>query len=252
MLAWVFASLGIICLIASLVVIFYPKWVVILPQELSGKDIENLGEYIGGIDGALLSFAGISFLIVTIFLQKQDLAEQRRELRATRRIHQEQQFANIFFQLLGFHNELVKSFVKDTRLEKLIGKEVIFDLYFHFRKEKENQPAEGIKNDFREFVEKEKSTLKQALQSLVSILRFTINSHLEAGAGELDEKNFRKDFYGFISSHLSEQEEFFLLLHLASDPELLALNKQVRELKIFDFRDVPPFDFLNTSLLVTT
>ncbi|MHB8260132.1 MAG: putative phage abortive infection protein [Bacteroidia bacterium] len=88
----------------------------------------NLGSYLSGTAGVLFSILTISFLLISIFQNKQVIEMQREELEDTRKefIQQNetlknQRFENTFFHLLNLHNEIVdKLYI--TR-EKITGHE---------------------------------------------------------------------------------------------------------------------------------
>ncbi|MCE3228468.1 MAG: hypothetical protein K0S32_3019 [Bacteroidetes bacterium] len=104
-------------LILLLSIIALTWGIFIFIAKFSFKDWDNAGVF-GDSFGAINAlFSGLAFagIIYTIFLQKQELELQRRELRQTRlefKIQNEtlkkQRFENTFFHLLNLHNEIVE------------------------------------------------------------------------------------------------------------------------------------------------
>ena len=207
------------------------------------KESDNRGDFIGGIVGSLLSFSGILLLVKAIKDQQEsikisqdELIAQSKELQATRRIHHEQQFGTIFFQLLGAYGELVKSFETINSLGRdVVGKKCLEELYNDFvRKCIEVDDEETILNKYTDFSKANRLTLKQFNQSLEMVLSFLLRYNLNV--------NLQKKYAGFISAQLSYHEEFFLLLYLTGNSKFS--KEELQNLEIFDFDPEPPFDFL--------
>ena len=90
----------------------YQYWLPILLNSLDQKnELANAGTF-GDSYGALNTlFSGLAFagIIVSIFLQSQELKETREELKGQKEQLERQAFENAFFQLLRLQNQIVES-----------------------------------------------------------------------------------------------------------------------------------------------
>lgn len=233
--------IALFAIIFGAIIYFRPCWFGITTSEK--------GDFIGGIVGSLLSFAGILLLVRAINDQQQSikisqkgLVTQAKELQATRKIHQEQQFGSIFFQLLGAYNELVKSFETiNTLQEGVSGRKCVEYLHENFVKKcKETDDKEMVLAKYRDFAHANKLTIKQFNQSLEMVLSFLLRYDQSPNI------QLQKKYAGFISAQLSYHEEFFLLLFLTEKPQFS--KEELQGLEMFDFEPEPPFapfDFLS-------
>lgn len=215
------------------------------PGKIGGT-YSNYGEFIGGIVGSLLSFAGILLLMQTIKdqqysirISQKALLSQSEELQATRRIHQEQQFGSIFFQLLSTYNELVKSFETINPLSETVsGKKCLKLLHDDFLDRCEaGLGVDAILEKYKQFVDENPLSLVQFNQNLEMVLSITMEYDLEF--------DLKKKYSGFISAQLSYHEEFFLLMYLAAYPQAKFSKEEMRKLKMFDFKPEIGFEFLS-------
>ena len=111
-------QIGAIWLIIIGTVIFISFLVVISFQGIFIRDTYNpdisssIGDFIGGIVGAIWALAGVLFFYVALRYQKKEFELQRKELIETRKILKiqsdtiyKQQFENTFFQLLDVYSK---------------------------------------------------------------------------------------------------------------------------------------------------
>ncbi len=128
----------------------YPLWMEHIFTPKNTEMQSNLGT-LGDSFGALNTlFSGFAFagIIVSIYLQSNELKETRKEIKAqgdqfelqTRALNK-QNFENTFFQLLSLYNEILNSISvykghRENR-EKIFGRDAIQDLYANKFLEKE-------------------------------------------------------------------------------------------------------------------
>ncbi|WP_339704101.1 hypothetical protein [uncultured Sphingosinicella sp.] len=104
---WLFGiSLGFILLLAIAG--------IILPETF--KSLGTWGDFFGGVANPLLTFLTFIAVLVTVWLQHEELGLSRKELsrsadaleRQIESLHK-QNFENTFFQMLSIHNDIVNS-----------------------------------------------------------------------------------------------------------------------------------------------
>lgn len=103
---------GFIILSAGFIPLFHGFFYV-------GGEYNELGDYIGGVSGALWSLAGLLFIYMAFLGQQIEIHYQREELVETRNVFTKQseimvnqQNDNTFFNLLANHRQLVESYNK--------------------------------------------------------------------------------------------------------------------------------------------
>ncbi|MDZ4752745.1 MAG: hypothetical protein SGI87_14095 [Flavobacteriales bacterium] len=203
----------------------------------------KMGDYEGGVGGALLSFAGLLLLLQTIKDQRRDYQAQLDELRLAKRAHEEQQFEVTFFQALNGHNELIKHFEIHTQHGTIVrGKSCLQYLYQEFSRGRpqERTVSETIA-DYAHFCEANRLILLQFIQSIIKLLSYTYKSRVSEDA--------KISLLGFVSAQLSYHEEFFLLLHLTENPEQKELAEFTYRYELFDCRADSPFEVLRQTSL---
>ena len=72
------------------------------------KSAHELGDSFG-LANALFSGLAFAGVIVALLMQRDDLGQQKKELRLTREVFKRQQFESSFFQMLTLHHEIVKA-----------------------------------------------------------------------------------------------------------------------------------------------
>ncbi|MBX2891971.1 MAG: hypothetical protein KF734_13665 [Saprospiraceae bacterium] len=201
-------------------------------SEYTLETWSNLGEFVGGMGGTLLSFAGILLILQTI-------SDQQREMREMRLMHEEQQFEATFFQALNGHNELVKSFELPLPGGKWAnGRICLRYLYREFEEKcKGDLPVEQIFERFIHFSQSDQLIIRQFLQSIEKLVSFTHKAEVQDQA--------KRNLLDFISAQLTYHEEFFFLLYLASKRGDSALTDFVVQYRLFDCHAEQPFSALN-------
>ena len=104
---------GLTGLLIGLLILCHPQsgvWSV-FPDLV--PNVEKRGQWGDSFGFVTALFTGLAFaiLIWTLHVQQEELALQREELRGQKEQLQKQNFESSFFQLLGQHNENVKSMV---------------------------------------------------------------------------------------------------------------------------------------------
>lgn len=129
----------LIFLCLAIAILWLGSFILVYFNLNSWADRSNFGGTFGSINALFsgLAFAGI---IYTILLQRRELSLQRRELAETRKVFQEQsatfksqQFENTFFQLMQFHNEIVKGMdVEINTGREVTGVDCFRNIYIEF------------------------------------------------------------------------------------------------------------------------
>jgi len=88
---------------------FYDNFIN-LKEKISLDNASKIGDFIGGIVGAIFTLVGIVLLYET-------LSFQRKELKESRQVFEKQQFENTFFGLLNLYKDIVQS----IHIEDFIG-----------------------------------------------------------------------------------------------------------------------------------
>ena len=235
------------------------------------KDVERgtFGDMFGTVNALFsgLAFAGI---IITIWLQKTELALQRDELAATRQefIEQnetlsKQRFENTFFHLVSLFNEVINNLYYTHTQLRVRGpskteyeKRQVFDVFFKLLRDNLNRSNFLLENDgaggqsykavenlieeeqisnlrtaYNKFYQDHMHILGHYFMSLYHIFKFIHTSNLT-----IKEKRF---YAAIIRAQLSSTE-LFLIFYNALIPELgypkfLYLSKEYDILQNFDF-----------------
>jgi hypothetical protein len=187
---------------AVVLAILTPFFPFVAPHFLCGKDYlslwSNLGEYVGGMGGTLLSFAGVLLILKTV-------RDQQDEMKDMRLMHEEQQFEATFFQALNGHNELVKCFEMSLPGGRtLTGRVCLLQVYRDFASKFRGTPTvEQIFNEFIQFSQKDHLIISQFLQSIEKLVDYTHKSEVDI--------EVKRDLLGFISAQLTYYEEFLVV-----------------------------------------
>ncbi|HBR68696.1 MAG TPA: hypothetical protein DEA55_04885 [Rhodospirillaceae bacterium] len=133
---------GIICLFVVVAWVVTPWFLTNVFNISQLNDRGVFGDMFGSINAL---FSGLAFVgvIVAILLQKEELEEQRSELKLTREAFEEQnkvlniqRFENTFFQMVSLHNEIVNTMSLPMRYPNPAksyhhGREVFIEIYNH-------------------------------------------------------------------------------------------------------------------------
>lgn len=176
---------------------------------LSGLTDVNKNGVFGDSFGALNTlFSGLAFagIIISIFLQSQELKETREELRGQKEALEKQNFEETFFQLLRLHNEIVSSLTFEY--EK--GRGIFKNLYRQFRitnQKFNDKTPNNINETFLIFHEDYHQYIGHYFRNIYQILKYIKSS---------DVKN-KKSYSNFLRAQLSSDELTILFYNCISD-----------------------------------
>lgn len=92
-------------------------------DPIKSEKIGQLGDFIGGIVGSIWALSGVILFYVALTLQRKEFQLQRRELKETRGVFEQQskqlkiqQRENTFFHLLDNHKKFIDSFSEKARV----------------------------------------------------------------------------------------------------------------------------------------
>ncbi|MDP3896776.1 MAG: putative phage abortive infection protein, partial [Mesorhizobium sp.] len=167
----------------------------------------QFGDQFGWINALFSGFA-FAGIIVTILLQRTELALQRKELRLTRdemskstaqlaeqsRAISKQNFESTFFQLVGLHNDIVKNVQKG----KLVGRDCLRNIYYSM----EATRNAGFKRVV-EVLEMERQHIGHYFRNLYRIYKFVDETFLRDGQTDFEKAKF---YTGIIRAQLSQLE----------------------------------------------
>lgn len=128
-----------------LTVVGYAAIILLFTESITEYSVDKSGVF-GDSFGLLTSlFSGLAFagLIITIVMQKDELALQREELQLTRKefsgqkeelkIQNEtlrvQKFESTFFQMIALHNEIIKSIDIQRGQKEFVGRDAFQEFY---------------------------------------------------------------------------------------------------------------------------
>lgn len=222
------------------------------------------GDTFGAIN-ALFSGLALAGIIYTVWLQKDELALQRKELADTRKEFEQQnetlrkqRFENTFFQLIGIHHSVTREILKHSGSEFLRGGEAIQFLLSEFSgmyyiekqgvslpeitKENYSEYRKLTYNVFRKFYSKNEHYLSHYFNNLISLMRLAKES-------DLIKDTERSFYYSIIISQLSSTEVTLLFYRVFTgwpqDGELfdtLALGAKLDPSKLVDANHSYLFD----------
>lgn len=131
LIAWILSVVSVVFAISGLVVIVFflsslsKSYTVLGEQPLALTETGQVGDFIGGVVGALWSFTGVLLFYLSLRLQRKEFELQREELRQTREEFKTQnntlrlqRFENTFFNLISLHHQIVNSIDFDIYEDK--------------------------------------------------------------------------------------------------------------------------------------
>ena len=220
------------------------------------------GDYVGGVVASTWSLAGLFIIYVAFLGQKQQLIQQKLELkynqfevRATRKeleaqkgqmIEQnktlkQQRFENTFFQILNLHHQIINSTEVKNKEYSHRGRDSFKFIYESFKKHMENK----IKSDFGfvidtylRYYNKNQSELAHYFRNLYHIIKLIKNSDIEDKQryasivrAQLSTHESLLLFYNCLSKHGNEKfkplvEEFHLLKNMPIKELIYELDKE--------------------------
>jgi hypothetical protein len=191
----------------------------------------QFGDLFGSVNALFsgLAFAGI---IITIFLQKEELALQRKELRDTRKVFKtqtitmkRQRFESTFFSMLSLHFGFIQSLKYNDNIR---GADTLSELTENFKiavrdiTEYKDHHYLTYMNRYSTFHSLLYPMTSQYLQSLIALHRI-IQQY------STDEK-IRTRYYGILKSYISLPERKFLFYHVLF-AENSGVNNSIRQIE---------------------
>jgi hypothetical protein len=148
----------------------------------------QFGDMFGAVNAL---FSGLAFtgIIFTILLQREELQEQRRELRLTRKEFKQQnitlrqqRFENTFFNLLATHNEIVKSMdVRRTDTHEIIavGRDCFKKFFDNFEKRVKQAKEDQYKREKKKTIllNSDLDQAKQTVLTLTVVMGLYVKTH---------------------------------------------------------------------------
>ncbi len=215
-IAFFFIWIGVALVVVHVVLFYWDGLILKIASKETLQAMGQFGEYMGGMIGAIWSLASVILFYETLRFQRNELKLQRHELELNRDelLEQTQQFReqnklrfsqsveNTYFQLLMFHNEILKdiSIVLDsdpegnpTEERKIIGGRDAFVEYFHkfntiyqsaidnigITSPSKDEVRGSINEAFSNFMYMYHSELSHYFRNILNILEFLENSKLE-------------------------------------------------------------------------
>lgn len=170
-------------------------------QNISLDNASKFGDFIGGVIGAIFTLVGIILLYET-------LSFQRQELRESRRVFENQQFENTFFNLLTLYQSIVTS----THYEDYMGQSFIGQDFFVEKKKDCFRTFETTNSSFKNrkiaidvysnYYTENKEQVAHYFRTLYRIFK-TI---YESGFSEKKQMYYAK----IVRAQLTESELFFI------------------------------------------
>lgn len=177
---------------------YKPRGVILLPE------FGQMGDFIGGVSGTLFTLVGVILLFETLALQRNELSESRK-------VFQQQQFENTFFNLLNLYNEVVKGLhytdINTFDENVLKGKEFFErqhqDFYNNFiPKNRINKNRKQATLDYLGFYVSTKEQTAHYFRTIYRLFKIISESNFK------DEEKMK--YAKIVRAQLSESECFFL------------------------------------------
>ncbi|MBN8684411.1 MAG: hypothetical protein J0L99_17310 [Chitinophagales bacterium] len=120
----VYDILAKISLFVGIFILFYITIFIVSNLQFAwGKDVTddtlstigNLGDFFGGVIGSFWALTGVFLLYLTLKMQKEELGNQKEELRSTREVFETQKFETTFFNLLERQKQILNEINIATR-----------------------------------------------------------------------------------------------------------------------------------------
>lgn len=216
-----------IVIIAIFVLIFIVYHGIYINGEYDPNITSSIGEFIGGIVGAVWALAGVLFFYVALRYQKREFQLQRKELIETRKILKsqsktlkKQQFEGTFFELLKFFVDYKKSndFNSDV-LKRLSNgmkdghdtKKEPYKLFLYLNDGNppiRDKPARGL---YKSIYSSRRGMVESYMGLLNSIISFVSNSEIN-----------NKEYYNqLINSTLLIAERYLIYCYCLSSKDLV-------------------------------
>lgn len=236
---WLFGiSLGFILLLAIAG--------IILPETF--KSLGTWGDFFGGVANPLLTFLTFIAVLVTVWLQHEELGLSRKELsrsadaleRQIESLHK-QNFENTFFQMLSIHNDIVNSIdLASSGKPNQYGRDCFSTFYTRLTKlfrDEEKKKTTSVNNmlprAYTNFWRDHQPELGHYYRYLFRLVLFVKNSEMGS------------DLYmNLLRAQLSDQE-LLLLFYNGLSPSGAAFKPLIEEWALLD--NMPVIKLLDKS-----
>lgn len=208
---------------------YYPQFIghQISFIEVVFKDGKPDPNEFGDLYGALNTlFSGFAFLgiVVSIFIQSEELSDTRREIKSQTeqfssqtQIMFKQSFENTFFQLLGLNNEIVKSAVINIKHKKDYFQEVSFNgtgrdafkelssYFLVYREKYPHLPCENVYENFHDEINDFLGHYFRAIYQSLKLIDGAPLDHIQ-----------KKEYANMLRAQMSKYELEFLFYNCIS------------------------------------
>ena len=207
---------------ATIVVAVFLSLLVFLTIILqSPENIGQAGDFFGGFVNPLLTFLTFSGVLFTVYIQRQDLNETRKETKKQAEFFERQNFEATFFQMLNLHNGIVSELeISEYNYSSPFKGRGTFPVYYSKLQEKFNNihtQALGsqsliVSHAFHQFWDGARQDLGHYYRYLYNIIRYVHEAHLPATAEDMHTAKMR--YMKLLRAQLSDFE--LLLLYYNS------------------------------------
>ncbi|MBI9082076.1 MAG: hypothetical protein JEZ11_00680 [Desulfobacterales bacterium] len=240
------------------VVIAIVLFTIIFGIVVWNNDLEKFSK-LGNAYSILSSlFSALAFLgvVLAVYMQRQDLSNQRDELKLTRseirdqkimvekqnEIISSQIFEHTFFQMLHLHNSLVYSMKfecknKENQVETHIGK-ISFKYYYEsfiavlnkYRREFPNNKVKMVEMSYEEWNETYQPNIGYYFRNLYNIIKF-VDSNKFFGKFKENQHKEKKVYIDLVRAHLSGYELLMQFFNSFAYPNFKANIKKYDMIK---------------------
>ena len=207
----VLRNLGAVLLIIGVVALMIGGAAITLYAQQFGNFLSEdhgrwaeYGDYIGGVLGSLFAFFGLIALLLTLWIQSQELRRSTKALTDQNNSIKLQSFENRFFNMVSLHHEIVKGIDLRTKGEVTSsGRDCLKVFYERLIKEfvsalKGNHLIykDGILSGYEQFYEKHAHELGHYFRNIYRILKFIDESDIPN----------KTEYSGILRAQLSNPE----------------------------------------------
>ncbi len=183
----IFTAIALVIFAISQVVIYYFSTFGELGDQKS--DWGTFGDFIGGTLNPLLSFLGFCALLYTIFIQRKQIDDDKKD-------REKQQFESTFFSLLNVHNQTLANLGREIvfdKLKEIAGKKDWEDDSSYFLNPKE----ETNLRDASSILKRNNHLFGHYFQILYQLLKFiAVHSHDNKIGLDFDAEKIKNNAFG--------------------------------------------------------
>ncbi|MER2030966.1 MAG: putative phage abortive infection protein [Solibacillus sp.] len=150
---------GLIIILVAVSTPFMIMWTNNYEYNLSFfEELGPIGDFFGGTTVGLLSLASLMFVTAAMFMQKEELELQRKEVTATRKEYEitnstmkKQSFDSTFFNMINLHQSILNQVKYEKKSEVYLGRDVFNVIYKDLKfkvKLKKNAVLRRIYSDY--------------------------------------------------------------------------------------------------------